>query len=234
MRHKIAIGALGVMVVLATAMLGWSQGGPPPGPDPGKGEHQFGGDHRGWGDGPREFGGGGHEGFAGHGERGGWERGGRHEFGGSEHLLRMAENPRVRMFLGLTDDQVARLHKIGVDAEKESIQNHADMELRHIELRELLHADNPDHDAIMAKIDEANALRGKMEKQQVETLLSARSVLTPEQIKKVKAFMEGGGPGRGMERDHRMERHDGMGPGHEGHGTGSDGPPPHPPAPPAQ
>jgi hypothetical protein len=51
----------------------------------------------------------------------------------------------VRMFLGLTDEQVGRLHKIGVEAEKASIQTHADLELGHIELRELLRADNPDH-----------------------------------------------------------------------------------------
>jgi Spy/CpxP family protein refolding chaperone len=92
------------------------------------------------------------------------------------------------------------LHKIGVDAEKASVETRADMELRHIELRELLRADNPYHDAIMRKLDEVNALQGKMQKQGVETLLSARSVLTPEQQKKVKTFLEnrgfGGGSGR--------------------------------------
>ena len=96
----------------------------------------------------------------------------------------MAENPRVRQSLGLTDEQVARLHKIGVEAEKASVQTRADMQLRHIELRELMRADNPDHDAIMQKLDEVNALQGKMAKQRVETMLSARSVLTPEQQKK--------------------------------------------------
>ena len=61
------------------------------------------------------------------------------------------------------------------------------------------------------KLDEVNALRGKMEKQQVETMLSARSVLTPEQLKKVKTFMENRGAGGGMERGHMMERRGGMG-----------------------
>ena len=90
------------------------------------------------------------------------------------------KSPRAP-YLGLTDEQVGRLHKIGVEAEKASVQTRADMELRHIELRELMRAENPDHDAIMQKLDEVNALRGKMEKQQVETMLSARGVLTPEQ-----------------------------------------------------
>jgi len=109
------------------------------------------------------------------------------------------------------------------------------MELRHIELRELLRADNPDHDAIMKKLDDVNALRGKMEKQRVETMLSARSVLTPDQLKKIKTFMEnrgaGGGPGG---RGEMMERRGGQGRpmGHPGGAPG--GSTAKPPAPPTQ
>ena len=124
------------------------------------------------------------------------------------------------------DEQVARLHKIGVDAEKASVQTRADMELRHIELRELMRADNPDHDAIMQKLDEVNALQGKMEKQRVETMLSARGVLTPEQQKKIKTFMENRGAGGGPERGRMMERRGGMGrpPGHPGGAPGGSTP----------
>ncbi len=167
----------------------------------------------------------------------GWQRGGRRRFGGGEGFLRMAENPRVRQYLGLTDEQVGRLHKIGVDAEKASVQTRADMQLRHIELRELLRADSPDHDAIMQKIDEVNALQGKMQKQRVETMLSARSVLTPEQLKKVKTFMENRGSGGGPERGHMMERRGGPGrpPGHPGGPGGAPGgSSPKPQTPPSQ
>jgi len=190
MQRKFAIGALSLMVLLAAAIVSWSEEGAPQAPDPGQGQHQFGGGgRRQWGGSPGQFGG----------------QGGR-GYGGGERLLRMADNPRVREYLGLTDEQVGRLHTLGVDAEKASVQARADMELRHIELRELLKADNPDRAAIMQKLDEANALRGKMEKQRVETLLSARSVLTPEQQKKVKTFMQNRGAGEGMQRGHRMER----------------------------
>jgi Spy/CpxP family protein refolding chaperone len=163
--------------------------------------------------------------------------GGRHGFGGGDHLARMAENPRVRQYLGLTDDQVARLHKIGIDAEKTSVQVRADMEMRHIELRELMRAENPNESAIMQKLDEVNSLRGKIEKQRVQTMLAARGVLTPEQRQKVKTFMEhrgeGGGPGRGP----GMQHHGGMGhpPGqHAGPGGGPGAPPANPQAPPNQ
>ena len=237
MRRKLAIGTMSFMVLLAAAVVILAQDAVPKGPGQGQGQRTFAaGEGREWGGGPHQFMGGGPGQFGWHGERGragcGW--GGGHGFGGGEHLLRMADNPRVRMSLGLTDDQVARLHKIGVDTEKASIQTHADLELRHIELRELLRADNPDRDAIMQKLDAVNVLRGKMDKQRVETLLSARSVLTPEQIKKVKAFMEGGGPRWGMERG--MERHGGMGrpPGFGGPGGAPGWPASKPQTPPAQ
>jgi Spy/CpxP family protein refolding chaperone len=151
------------------------------------------------------------------------QRGGGRGFGGGGGLLRMAENPRVHQYLGLTDEQAGKLHKIGVDAQKASVQTRADMELRHIELRELMRADNPDHDAIMAKLDEVNALQGKMAKQRAETMLSARSVLTPEQVKKIKTFMENRGAGGGQGRGGMMERRGG-GPGRpQGHPGGAPG-----------
>ena len=236
MQRKIAVGILGLMVMLA-AVVTWAQDGPPKGPGPGQGQRQFGeaGRHE-WGDGPRHFEEegrpGGPEGWM----HGGWQHGGMHEFGGGQHLLRMAENPRVRMMLGLTDDQVTRLHRLGVEAEKASVQTRADMELRHIELRELMRADNPNRDAIMQKIDDVTALRGKMEKQNVDTLLSARSVLTAEQVKKVKAFMENGGfRGGPGEREHMMERRGGMGhEGREGRGPAAGAPAQPPPTAPAQ
>jgi Spy/CpxP family protein refolding chaperone len=109
----------------------------------------------------------------------------------------------------------------------------SDMELRHIELRELMRADNPDQSAIMSKLDEINELRGKIDKQRVQTLFSARGVLTPDQIAKVKAFMEH----RGFGGDHRggMEHRGGMGhPPSHGAPGGPGGATPHPQAPPTQ
>ena len=235
MRRKMAMGTLGFMVLLAAAMVSWAQEGAPQGADPGQGQHQFGGQHQ-WGDGPHRFAGGQFGGQRRAGGPGGmgWQRGGRRGFGGGAGLLRMAENPRVRQYLGLTDEQVGRLHKIGVDAQKASVQTRADLELRHIELRELLRADNPDHDAIMQKLDQVNALQGKMEKQRVETMLSAKSVLTPEQQKKIKTFMENRAIGGGMERGRMMERRGGQGrpAGHPGGAPGGSAPKPQ--EPPAQ
>jgi Spy/CpxP family protein refolding chaperone len=126
------------------------------------------------------------------------------------------------------------LHKISVDAEKASVQTRADMQLRRIELRELMRADDPDQSAIMAKLDEVNALQGKMQKQRVETMLSARSVLTADQIKKIKTFMENRGAGGGPERGRMMERRGGMGRPPGGPGGAPGGSTPKPQEPPVQ
>ena len=244
MRRTLAIGTLGLMVLLAAGIISWAQDAPAQGSTPGQGQHQMGpgGQHQ-WGGGGQGQWGGGQRRFAGGGRgqigrqrwagrpgmrRMGMRRGGQRGFGGGAGLLRMAENPRVRTALGLSDEQVARLHKIGVDAQKASVQTRADMQLHRIELRELMRADNPDHDAIMAKLDQINALQGKMQKARVETMLSARSVLTADQIKKVKTFMENrgaaGGPGGG-----RMMQRRG-GPGHSGGAPGGSTPKPQEPA----
>lgn len=211
MRRKITFGTMGLLVLLAAATVTWGQQDPPQGPGPAQSDHRMGDGPQRRGDGgPRRFEGGRAGGF---GQRGmGWQRGGmrqgmrggRRGFGGGGGLARLAENPRVRTALGLSDEQVARLHGIGVEAEKGSVQNRADMQLRRIELRELMRADNPNHDAIMQKLDEVNALQGKMAKQRVETMLSAKSVLTADQQKKLKTFMENRGAGGGPEGQRMM------------------------------
>ena len=231
MRRKIALGILSLMVVAGTAFVCWAEDGAPQGPPPEQGQHQ-------WGEGQHRFGEGGGGQFGEHRRMGGpgehqmgWQGHGRGGFGEGGGLMRMAENPRVRQYLGLTDEQVSRLHAISLDARKASVQTRADMELRHIELGELMRADNPDHDAIMQKLDEVNALRGKMEKQRVETMLSARGVLTADQLKKIKTFREN--RGAGMEHRPGMERRGGPG-GWGGHPGGAPGAAPKPTPTPSQ
>lgn len=121
-------------------------------------------------------------------ERGPGFRGPHHRMG--SRLLAMLDNDRVKARLGLTDDQANRLHQIAVDSEKATVKTRADMKIRRIELRELLRADKPDQAAVMKKVDEISALRGQMMKEHISALLSAKSVLTPEQQKKIRSFMQ--------------------------------------------
>jgi Spy/CpxP family protein refolding chaperone len=116
-------------------------------------------------------------------------------------LLAMLDNDRVKTALGLSEDQSNRLRQIVLDTEKSNIKTRAEVQVRGIELRELLRADNPDRDAVMKKIDEISALRTEMAKEDVDALLKAKSVLTPEQHKKIRDFIEM--TRAGMERDSR-------------------------------
>lgn len=105
-------------------------------------------------------------------------------------LLALLDNDRIKSALGLTDQQVDRLRHIMVETEKTSVKNRAEIEVRGIELRELLHAENSDRDAVMKKVQEISSLRGEMMQAHVSALLDAKAVLTPEQQKKVRAFVE--------------------------------------------
>ncbi len=105
-------------------------------------------------------------------------------------LLALLDNDRVKAALGLTDQQTNGLRELAVETEKATVKTEADIEVRGIELRELLRADHPDHDAVVKKAGEISALRADLMKQRIEALLKAKSLLTPEQQKKIRTFIE--------------------------------------------
>ena len=126
-------------------------------------------------------------------------------------LLALLDNDHFKSQLGLTDQQTSQLRQIVVDAEESSIKTRADLAVREIELRELLRSDNPDRGAALKKVQELSNLRGEMMKEHVEALLAAKSVLTPEQQKKIRSFIESRHFGHSEHR--QMREHPGM-PGH--------------------
>lgn len=116
-----------------------------------------------------------------------WERE-RHRRG--PRLMAFLEDERIKTVLGLTEQQTDRLRQIMVDTQKSSVRTGADMAVRGIELREFLRVDKPDREAVLKKVQEISDLRRDMMKQHVEALLTAKTVLTPEQQKKIRTFME--------------------------------------------
>ena len=165
--------------------------------------------------------------------------GGERGRGGMEgpRLMAMLENDRVKSALGLTDEQSAKLREIMVESRKSTIKTRADMEVRGLELRELLRADQPGREAVLHKVQEISELRGQMMRQRVESLLAAKSVLTAEQQQKIRAFIsERRGRRDAWRRDQGSGRpgRDG-GPGDFGRGRGPEGSGPVPaPGPPEQ
>lgn len=118
--------------------------------------------------------------------------------GGEARMLAMLGSPRGKAELGLTDEQSTRLRQIAVDTRKENIKLRADLQVRRMELGELLRGENPDREAVMQKVLQISNTQGQILRQSVSALLNAKSVLTPEQQKKVQAFMAERRFGRGM------------------------------------
>jgi len=139
-------------------------------------------------------------------------------------MLAMLESERARTELGLTDQQVERLRQVVVENEKASVKTRAEISVKRLELREQLRVEKPDRDAVMKKVQEISDLRGQMMKQRVDSLLTAKTVLTPEQQKKMRAFMRERAFAGRWRRDRRPRFH----PGPE------EPAPPRPPVPPGQ
>ena len=164
------------------------------------------------------------------GERGGREDGrgrerGRRGRGEREFMLaRLVSNPEIREKLGVTPEQAAKIRQQTSDFRKAEIRGRAEIEVKRIELRDLLGAEKPDKAAIDRKLDEIGAARLAREKSAVDFHLAMRNALTPEQREKLRKLREEfrgreRGPGRGGARGPR---------GREGRGGpgGPDGPAP--------
>jgi len=152
--------------------------------------------------------------------------------GRGPRLMAMLENDRVKSALGLTDEQSGKVRQIMVESRKSAVKTRADVQVRGIELRELLRADQPNRDAVLRKVQEISDLRGQMMRQRVESLLAAKSVLTPEQQEKIRAFMSERRGRRGAWRGNRGPGGPGRdgGPGSFRRGGGPEGPAPVPPS----
>jgi Spy/CpxP family protein refolding chaperone len=142
-----------------------------------------------WGRGRDGFGRDGREGMRGRGMDG-------REFG----LSRMLNNPDIREKLGVTPEQAARIRQQASDFRKTEIRGRADMQVKRLDLRDLLAADNPDRAAIDAKLQEISSARLALDKSAIDYRLNSRDALTPAQRDKLRQLMQdrrqqGGGAG---------------------------------------
>jgi Spy/CpxP family protein refolding chaperone len=189
---KIAIAALALALSCAPAFAqGDASSDPPDAPGsvgpgrmhrggPGRdGGWARGDDGRGWG---RRDGDG--NGF-GHGR--GMRMRGRQGMKGSGFMLgRVLSDPTIREHLGVSADQAAKIRQQEADFRKTEIRNRADLEIKRIDLREMMGADKPDRAAIDAKLQEISTSRLAFEKSAVNFRLNSRDALTPEQRQKLR------------------------------------------------
>jgi Spy/CpxP family protein refolding chaperone len=109
-------------------------------------------------------------------------------------LLAALDDTRVRTMIGLSDQQGDGLRKIVLDTETFTITTAASIAVNSLELRELLRADKPDRVAVMSKGDEISKSTSDLISHYLDALLAAKAVLTPEQQKMIRTYMESGAP----------------------------------------
>jgi Spy/CpxP family protein refolding chaperone len=132
-----------------------------------------------------------HGGFGRDGRRGRWHSG----------FARLLNDPSIRQQVGITDEQAATIRKQELDFRKTEIRGRADLEVKRIDLKDLLAADKPDRAAINAKLQEISAAQLSLQKSSIDYRLTMRDAITPAQREKLRQVMRdrwqrGGGPGR--------------------------------------
>src|ERR1035437_2611979 len=107
------------------------------------------------------------------------------EFG----LGQLLSDPNVRQQLGVTADQAAKIRQQESDFRKAEIRNRADLQIKRMDLDDLLSADKPDRSAINSKLQEIGAAQLALEKSAIDNRLTMRDALTPAQRQKLQQMM---------------------------------------------
>jgi len=113
---------------------------------------------------------------------------------GISRFMKAIDDPQTRASLGITDAQADSLRKIVTDVEIFTIQNAANIAVDSIQLKELLRADKPDKAAVMSKGDDISKATSGLISHYLEACLSAKAILSPEQQKALREYMENGAP----------------------------------------
>ncbi len=136
--------------------------------------------------------------------------------GGPGNAISEIMRPEIQKELGVTAEQRQKLEDIRFNAEKESIQRRAAMQVQRMELQRLVDADNPDRAAVDKKIQEVAQEEAALMKASINAGLNAKAVLTAEQRAKLAQFRQ-----RRMERNGPPQGNSEMMPGRPAPKTGS-------------
>lgn len=118
-------------------------------------------------------------------------------------LGRLLSDPAVRQQVGVTAEQAAKIRQEESDFQKAEIRNRADLQIKRMDLNDLLSAEKPDRAAVDAKVQEIGAAQTAMEKAAIDNRLTMRDALTPAQRQKLQQVMmqrrqaRAGGPAAG-------------------------------------
>jgi Spy/CpxP family protein refolding chaperone len=99
-------------------------------------------------------------------------------------------NPAVREKLGITAEQAAKIRLQTSEFRKAQIRSRAELQVKRLELNELLAAANPDRAAIDKKLEEISSAQLAQRKSEVDFRLRMRDTLTSEQRQKLQQMRE--------------------------------------------
>lgn len=101
-------------------------------------------------------------------------------------LANLVKDPSFRERIGITPAQAQKIEEQTFNFRKAMIDNRATLEVKHLELGQLLSAETPDRNAINQKLQEIGAARLAQSKAMVDFRLDMRAALTPEQQQKMR------------------------------------------------
>jgi Spy/CpxP family protein refolding chaperone len=109
-------------------------------------------------------------------------------------------DPQLAQTLGLTDDQKQKMDDVFQKNRLSLIDLSAALQKQEAIMEPLLQADRPDEAKVLAQIDKVASARAELEKANARMLFGIRSVLTPEQWKKLQTERPGVAGGGGPQR----------------------------------
>lgn len=104
-------------------------------------------------------------------------------------LGRLLMDPGIRTQLGVSADQAAKIRQQESDFRKAEIRNNADLQIKRMDLNDLLSADKADRAAIDSKLQEIGTAQVAVEKSAIDYRLTMRDALTPAQRQKLQQIM---------------------------------------------
>jgi hypothetical protein len=126
-------------------------------------------------------------------------------------LGRMMRDPAFREAAGISADQAAKFEAQRSAFAKATIRNRADLQLKRLELAEILRAENPDRTQLDRKLRELEDARFAARKAAIDHQLALRALFPAEQRQKMQAIARERlrrGPGPGMTRPRPVPRPD--------------------------
>lgn len=92
--------------------------------------------------------------------------------------------------LKLSTEQQEQIKKIRHTFQKKVIQQRAEIQLKELDLRELVESQSPNEKEIEKNIDELHRLQAELQKLEIRQMLAVKKILTPEQQKALENKMK--------------------------------------------